>query len=267
MTDLHRTFSGSIPEYYDQWLGPVQFEPFAKLLAERLPADPGGDVLEIACGTGLATRLLRERLVPARRLVASDLSKPMLDYAQAKVTLPGIEWREADAMALPFGDGEFAAVVCAFGVMFVPDKAKCFAEMRRVLRGDGLLLLSVWDRLEENPLALAYANVTEALSNHNPEMRFRLPWEMSDPKVLRGHLSAAGFEALHLDTRRVAVEGFTPRQIATGQTRGTPRGALLEKHGIPMETAIDRVAAELERIGGHPFRSHGQAILVEARAV
>jgi hypothetical protein len=150
--------------------------------------------------------------------------------------------------------------------MFVPDKAKCFAEVRRVLRKDGLFLFSVWDRLEENPMALAYAQVVEALANHNPEVRFRLPWEMNDPQQLRSYLAAAGFETLRIDTRRVAIEGFTPLQIATGQTRGTPRGAILEKHGIAMETAIERVAAELARIGGHPFRSHGQAILVEARA-
>jgi ubiquinone/menaquinone biosynthesis C-methylase UbiE len=267
MADLQRTFGASIPEYYDQWLGPVQFEPFAKLLAERLAADPGGDVLEIACGTGLATRYLRSRLAPSRRLVASDLSKAMLDYAQAKVALAGIEWREADATALPFRDAEFSAAVCGFGVMFVPDKAKCFAQVRRVLRKDGVFHFSVWDRLEENPLALTYARVTEALANDAAEVRFRIPWEMADAQRLRGYLSAAGFETLRIDTRRVAVEGFTPLQIATGQTRGTPRGAILEKHGIAMETAIERVAAELTRIGGHPFRSHVQAILVEARAV
>ncbi len=82
--DLQRTFTKGIAENYDQYLGPAWFGPIAEDLARRLPADPGGDVLEVACGTGLVTRPLRERLAPARRLVATDLSPPMLDYARGK---------------------------------------------------------------------------------------------------------------------------------------------------------------------------------------
>ena len=80
MVDVRVSFSGSIPEYYDSCLGPAWFEAFAADLAQRLPAKPPGDVLEIACGTGLLTRRVRERLDPARRLVATDLSKAMLDF-------------------------------------------------------------------------------------------------------------------------------------------------------------------------------------------
>lgn len=144
MAELKASFSGSIPEYYDSCLGPAYFDPFARDLAQRLPAKPPSDVLEIACGTGLVTRRVRERLDPAFRLIATDLSKPMLDYARAKLGgNKGIEWREADAVNLPFGDGEFGALVCAFGLMFVPDKSAALREARRVLRNDGILLLNV----------------------------------------------------------------------------------------------------------------------------
>jgi ubiquinone/menaquinone biosynthesis C-methylase UbiE len=86
-------------------------------------------VLEVACGTGLVTRRLREHMDPARRLFASDISKAMLDYARKKlIHCEGIEWREADAASLPFDAGEFSAVVCAFGVMFVPDKRAVFRD-------------------------------------------------------------------------------------------------------------------------------------------
>ena len=81
MTAISATFGGSIPEYYDRCLGPAWFDKFAADLAARLAARPGGDVLEIACGTGLVTRHLREKLAPGVRLVASDLSKTMLEYA------------------------------------------------------------------------------------------------------------------------------------------------------------------------------------------
>src|SRR5688572_7945206 len=97
----HTTFTG--PQYYDEYLGPVQFGPFAQYLAQRLPARPPGDVLELACGTGLLTRELRSRLEPGVKIVATDLSKPMLDYACAKAPpLANVEWREANMMQLPF---------------------------------------------------------------------------------------------------------------------------------------------------------------------
>ena len=141
MADVRASFSGSIPEYYDRCLGPAWFDAFAADLARRLPAKPPGDVLEIACGTGLVTRRLRERLDSTVRLVATDLSNAMLDYARAKLSeSKDIAWREADAVKLPFGDGEFGAVVCAFGVMFVPDKQAAFREARRVLKEGGILL-------------------------------------------------------------------------------------------------------------------------------
>ncbi|HEX5129099.1 MAG TPA: class I SAM-dependent methyltransferase, partial [Usitatibacter sp.] len=78
--DLQRAFTGEIPRYYDECLGPAWFGRIAADLAGRLPVDPGGDVLELACGTGRQTRPLRERLDPRRRLVATDLNRAMLDY-------------------------------------------------------------------------------------------------------------------------------------------------------------------------------------------
>src|SRR3982074_1852406 len=112
-----RDFGGSIPEYYDRYLGPAQFEAFGADLVRRLPAQPPGDGLEIARGTGIVTRPLADRLDPAVRLVATDLSRAMLDYARAKLAKsPGIEWQEADAAALPFADAAFGAVGRAGGI-------------------------------------------------------------------------------------------------------------------------------------------------------
>lgn len=73
MTDKRSNFTGSIPEYYDACLGPAWFDAYANDLANRLPADPDGNVLEIACGTGLLTRAVRERLDPA---LFGDICRP-----------------------------------------------------------------------------------------------------------------------------------------------------------------------------------------------
>ena len=266
--DLRTSFTGSIPEYYDRCLGPAWFDPFAQQVASMLPADPGGDVLEIACGTGLVTRRLRERLAPSRRLVASDLNTPMLDYARGKLAhLQNIEWRQADATRLPFRDGEFAAAVCALGFMFVPDKNAAFSEARRVLARDGRFFMSVWDRAEENPCSMIYAETIENLFPGDEEIRFRIPWSMHDVPALRKYLVDAGFEPVRIDKRRLPLGNVDARTIATGQVRGTPRGLLLEKKGMSMDEAIDRVTKAIEDyLSAHGGTMTGQAILVEARA-
>lgn len=245
MVDTARNFGGSMPEYYDSIMGPAQFEPFGADLARRLPPDPGGDVLEIACGSGRVTRRLRERLEPKIRLVASDISSAMLDYAGRKVA----------------GDN-------AFGLMFVPDKAGAIGEARRVLREGGVFLFNVWDGLEQNPHGAAAAKVLEGLYPGDPEMKFgSLPYLFNDQRQIRQLLEAAGFREVRSEPVRIACSCPSARLYATGQLRGTPRGALLEQRGASLDDVIGKVAAELAQVGGaEPFNFTAQALLVEARA-
>lgn len=255
------------PQFYNDYAGPLWFGPFAEDLAQRLPRRPPGDVLEIACGTGLVTQGLRERLDPGLRLVATDLSKPMLEYARTRLAhLKGIDWREADALRLPFADGEFGAVACGFGIMFVPDRLAALKEMRRVLKADGLLLFNVWDRIEENPHAMTNAEVIEAMFPGDADMRFRTPYEMHDADMLRDLLAAARFEPARVETKRIPFQGADPRRMSIGQFRGTPRSALFERRGIPLDPVIEKVAAALAKAGGDPYSGYAQAVVVEARA-
>lgn len=269
MAELSATFGGSIPEYYDRCLGPAWFDKFGADLAGRLPPKPPGDVLEIACGTGLVTRHLRERLDSSVRLVATDLSKAMLDYAKAQVAIPGIEWREADAGKLPFPEASFGAAVCAFGVMFFPDRKAAFAEARRVLREGGTFLFNVWDRIEENPHAVVGSAVFEELFPGDAEMQFhRITHGMHDPALLRGLLAGARFKEVRIEPRRVEVVCPDARSLAIGGIRGTPRVALIEKRGVKVEDVIDKATAALAKVGGaKPYRSHAQTLVVEARAL
>src|SRR5262245_55759603 len=99
MAETTISFSGSIPQLYDRYLGPVLFEPYASDLVRRIAAH-AGPVLEMACGTGIVTHQLRDHLVPDIQIVATDLSQPMLDYARTKlVTLKNVDWRQADIAA------------------------------------------------------------------------------------------------------------------------------------------------------------------------
>ena len=255
------------PRSYDEQLAPITFAPFARELVARVPAASAGPVLELACGTGAVTRLLRDRLPSSTELVATDLSAAMLDYARTRSgDAPGIRWQAADLQELPFDDGSFATVVCGFGFMFAPDRPRAFREARRVLARGGRMYFSVWDRIEENPHALANARVVEALFPGDPQMKFRLPYELHDEGMLRELLAAAHFAEASIETVRLPIAGVDPHALAEGQVRGTPRSALLLERGVPLEGVIEATAAQLAQVGGNPYSGHAQARLVQASA-
>jgi hypothetical protein len=128
-------------------------------------------------------------------------------------------------------------------------------------------LFNVWDRIEENPHAAVNAAVLEAMFPGDIEMRFRTPYDMHDTEDLRQLLAGAGFRETLIETKRIAIEGADPKTIATGQIRGTPRSALIEKRGVPLDIVIGKVADALAAAGGNPYSGYGQAIVVQARAI
>ena len=267
MVDTARDFSGSIPEYYDSILGPAQLNTLAADLVRRMPVRPRGDVLELACGTGIVTQRLRERIDSNFRLVATDISEAMLAYARNKVK-GKIDWRLADAAALPFKDETFGAVVCALGVMFVPDKQKLFAETRRVLAEGGQLLFNCWDGLDLNPHAKTNSEVMRTLFPDDPEMDFSsIPYSFNDQAAIRGLLEAARFRNVEIDKLKIQVDCPSARTFATGQMRGTPRSLLIEKKGANVDEVIEKVAKALAAVGGaEPFRVEANVLVVRAQA-
>lgn len=268
MVDTAASFGGSIPEYYDTILGPAQFDAIAADLVRRMPVRPKGDVLELACGTGRVTARLRERVDPFLRVVASDVSDDMLAYARSKVK-GKIDWRKADASALPFKDATFGAVICGLGVMFVADKKRLFGEARRVLVEGGLLLFNVWDRIDRNPHGKATAETFERLFPGDAQMQFAsLPYGFADPASIGRHLDEARFSAVQIDPLKITIKAPSARAYATGQIRGTPRGALIGQKGANVDEVIGHVAEGLAAVGGaEPFSVEGHLLVIQAKAV
>ena len=163
-----KVFTGSIPKLYEEYLVPLIFEPYAADLVNRLASRSLARVLEIAAGTGVVTRKLASALPESVSIVATDLNQAMLDLASEVGTKRPVEWRQADAMQLPFEDSVFDAVVCQFGAMFFPEKSKAFSEARRVLRSGGVFMFNVWDRIEENEFAHTVTKALESLFPKDP---------------------------------------------------------------------------------------------------
>jgi ubiquinone/menaquinone biosynthesis C-methylase UbiE len=192
VADSSAAFVGSIPELYDRHLGPLFFEAYARDLAARLapPATPRR-VLELACGTGIATRRLRERLARDVTLVATDLNEGMLAVARVNAgAQTALTYQQADASSLPFADAEHAAVVCQFGWMFFPDKPRAAREALRVLAPGGQLLFSVWDSLAENPVGrIAHETLTRLLPADPPDF-YRVRFGFHDRDAIRARTTS-----------------------------------------------------------------------------
>ncbi|MEY2451619.1 MAG: hypothetical protein QOD92_1193, partial [Acidimicrobiaceae bacterium] len=143
--ETERIWVDSMPDAYEKGLVPAVFRPFAVDLARRVSAHGPTRVLELAAGSGVLTRELVGAL-PEADVTATDLNDAMVELGHRLA--PTAEWRQADAMALPFDDGQFDVVACQFGVMFFPDKPAAFEEARRVLTADGTLLVSTWAAID-----------------------------------------------------------------------------------------------------------------------
>jgi len=238
------TFAGSIPALYDRYLGPLIFAPYADDLAARLGELEHGRVLETACGTGIVTRALARILPGAVAIDATDLNQPMLDYAAQHLASPRVTWRQADALALPFPDAAFDAVLCQFGIMFFPDKGKAFAEARRVLKPGGRFLATVWDRIEENEFADTVTRALAALFPEDPP-RFmaRTPHGHHDTGAVEAALRRAGFARITVDRVVKESRAPSPREPAIGYCQGTPLRTEIEMRA-PARLAEATDAAE-----------------------
>lgn len=256
-------FAGSIPELYDRHMGPVLFEPYALVLASRLPAQ-AMHVLEVAAGTGRVTRRLLER--PLRELVVSDLNQPMIDEARRRIGEdPRVTWRAADAQELPFPDASFDAIVCSFGLMFVPDKPRALREFRRVLRPGGMLLATTWDSLAANPASAMLHQLAMATFPGDPPTFMAMPFSMHDPAELRA--LAADFPHATVETIHRIADAESADHLATGFVRGNPLYNQLVERGVDAPAFQARIAAALaDKFGDHPCQSPMSAHLLTARA-
>lgn len=263
-----KVFSGSVPRIYQTYLVPLIFQAYAVDLACRLASRPVRRVLEIAAGTGVATRALAAAL-PAAEIVATDLNQAMLDEAAALGTPRGVIWRQADATGLPFPDGAFDAVVCQFGAMFFPDKARAYAEARRVLRDGGVLVFSVWDRIEENGFADAVTSaLAELFPDDPPRFLARTPHGYHDKTAIAGDLSRGGFRAApEIVTIAEPSRAESPRIPALAYCEGTPlRNEIEVRDARRLAEATDAAEREVRRrYGSGAVEAGMQAHVVTVR--
>jgi ubiquinone/menaquinone biosynthesis C-methylase UbiE len=244
MLETDKVFSGSIPENYDRGMVPLIFEPYAADLARRVASLSPSAVLETAAGTGVVTRALAPILPPGATYIVTDLNQPMLDYAASRQPPDArINWRQADALALPFENATFDLVCCQFGAMFFPDRKAGYREARRVLKPGGHFLFNVWDRIEENIFADEVTNaLAEIFPNDPPRFMARTPHGYHDTALIRSELEEAGFSRVMIETKAEQSRASSPRIPAVAYCQGTVlRNEIEARDAGKLEAATDYV--------------------------
>ncbi len=260
-------FVGSIPEHYDKHLGPFFFDFYGADMARRVDVADDARVLETACGTGISTVHLRAALPDSVAIVATDLNEPMLDIARGKQGgLANVEFRAADALALPFDDGEFDAVVCQFGIMFFPDRAAGLREAARVLKPGGTFLFSVWDSFEINTIAGISHDTVGRFFESDPPQFMRMPFSSHEIDPIKTMLAEAGFAGVEISVVPTVAERPSAHDLAIGFVSGNPTIIEVNERGSASAEAVTDAVAEAfrEHFGDAPLRAPLQAIMFAA---
>lgn len=220
---------GSAAELYQRYLVPAIASLWAAALIDRAAPRPGERVLDVACGTGVVTRLAAERM-GVGRIVGLDINSGMLAVARS---LPAdatrlIEWQEGSALALPFSDDAFDLILCQFGLQFFPDRPAALGEMWRVLAPSGRVALSVFTAIEHTPASSALADALDRHLGAGASQTKRSEHVLSDRRELRELVTAAGFGNVAIETVTQTIRFPSAKEYVRVQLSATPLSSLMD---------------------------------------
>lgn len=250
MTDAD-IFKHSTPDLYDRYMVPLLFEPFARVVADRVADLQPTRILETAAGTGVLTALVAEA-APNAEIVATDINPGVVGYAAKKFDTGRVTLQQANAQDLPFEDSSFDLVLCQFGVMFFPDKVLANSEANRVLQDGGDYIVVTFADLDANPVPKAADEAVEGLFPDDPPRYMeRGPFSYTDAATVEAELRAAGFSDVSVETVTLMTL-VNARDAAAGMVLGSPFRAEIERRDPDsLERALDAVSAALEPLDGH----------------
>ena len=223
-----KQYGGNAAENYERYFVPTIGIPFATALLEAAGLHRGERVLDVACGTGVVTRLAAEQVGSSGAVAGLDINPAMLAVARS-VSSSGaaIEWHEASAESLPLADGSFDVVLSSLGLQFVPDKASALREMRRVLAPGGRLAIAT-----VGPTPPLFAILEQALVRRlKPEVAafMRVVFSLHEPQELETLTSGAGFRDVEVRSTTLTLTLPGPADFLWQYVHSTPLAAAVEQ--------------------------------------
>ncbi len=262
--DKVAAFAGTLAEFYDRYLVPLNFAPYAEVVADRVKGLLPRRVLETASGTGVVTEALARILPSEVTITATDLNQAMIERGKVRPGMERVHWQQADAMKLPFLDGAFDLIVCQFGVMFFPDKRASFNESFRVLTPGGTYLFVLWDdyaNMPNSPAWIAAQTVGDIL-RRDPHTLVN-PAYFDEPTI-RADLTAVGFRDVKVDRIARLAKATSAQDAAVITVQGSLLRAAIEM-ADPLRLGEATKAVEqvmFTRFGEGPVEGEMKALIV-----
>jgi len=229
------------------------FEVFARRAIELAGIGPDHRVIDVACGPGSLTL---PAAAIARRVEAIDFSGAMVDLLRERLAAAGIDnvgVIEGDGEALPFADASFDAGFSMFGLMFFPDRAKGFAELRRVLRPGARAIVSSWVPMDDIEVLRAMFGALFELAPEIAPGEPPVPAPLSTETSVVDEMAAAGFDVEVRRVDREVVVGSMREMLSASRASFAPLCLIEEQLGKRFDHVWQRVGERLqEELGDGP---------------
>jgi ubiquinone/menaquinone biosynthesis C-methylase UbiE len=246
---------------YENYMVPALFAPWSAYLIRSANLQPGEHVLDVACGTGIVARHVAPRVGSQGLIIGLDLNPAMLSVAGAAAEQKSlaIEWRTGPAEQLPFRDGSFDVVMCQFGLMFFTDRSKALAEMHRVLRAGGRVVVSVWQGLDRHPF---YRTLHEVSRQHLGKSSVQAVFSLGDSDELRRLLTDAGFQQVEIEPASITARFSNPEEFLAWEIDVDPAETPMLQHLDPRaQQAILAAVRQDMQAALHEVMLDGQVVL------
>lgn len=241
MTDqvYGRSYGGTAAENYQRFFVPSIGGPVAEDLIEVARLQPGERVLDVACGTGVVTRLAAERVGATGLVAGLDVNPGMLAVARSETASNiSIDWYEASVESMPLPDEAFDVVLCQMGLQFVPNKLAALREMRRVLNTGGRVYVTV-----PGPKPAIFGIMTDALARHlSPQAAsfVDLVFSMHDVDELTELMRSAGFREVDVQAKPKDLRLPAPKDFLWQYICSTPMAEAAAKADTRKLDALER---------------------------
>lgn len=203
---------------YEALFVPALFGQWASKVADMAQIQPGQQVMDVACGTGILGREVAARVGLSGYVAGIDPNRGMIEVA--KRLAPGIEWREGAAEVIPFPDNSFDAVVCQFGFMFFNNQCQALGEMVRILKPGGRIAIAVWDSLDNLPAYAIEVRLLEQWAGQPAADALRAPFMIGDLRVLARFIADCGITSAEITTHTGMAQFPSIRTMVEADLRG-----------------------------------------------
>jgi SAM-dependent methyltransferase len=201
---------------YEQYFVPAIFDQWPPRIIESAGVGSDDNVLEVGCGTGVLAREVVKRVGPNGAVTGLDLSESMLGVARE--LCPDVDFRQGNAMSLPFDDKSFDVAIASFVLMFVPDPVLAVSELWRVLKPGGRVVITVWEALGGNPVYAGLVDIAKRRIDDAAGSSLAWPFALGENGKLEEICGSAGVADVAISAhdgraKFPSLDGFVKTEI------------------------------------------------------